>query len=1306
MAEKLPGFTNRIGLPSTSTGRLPPLVLPPISLPPQKSSDPYISLGSALSPYSSSLVANPQMPSSSVMPSMPQNNGFPKSPYQQLSFSQPTVFSASLNPKPTTSSQLSPGERNPPGCSDSPSSDFLSQRRQPDRHSPQKRTSDRLPKRPNRTNIDEPSTSSSFDSPSTSVQSQTQEGPLPLDLSSTPDEAPSTSGEARSEDRQIRDSAAENIVNGLSKMQEIQKISQGVSSFKAAYTKRNFPKANSRLERLIATNRWPNSSEVRSTQNAVPTVSSSEPSQISQSSSISEEEAKKDADVFVNPTVSTTTIESSSSNGFSIGPISQNRTEDSQKSPVSAEAETSTPKAEEQPLEPSEKPLEPSEQPLEPSEQPLEPSEQPLEPSEQPPPQKEDSSPAPCSIGAESVASTSKEEVEKPPSELTIDTETKVEAKEKSTPHTEPLQLEIAEAPPVVSRPPQATSSIPTEPRQAVVVSKAPQSSKNPILQGSLVRRPTFPHQARPFFAMPRTTAPFLHAALARASHFQQGLLKPMTGGLLMPASPYHRIGMVPRRPLGFAGASHAQMQALLQRQLQFSRASAAISVQQRFLASQKLAREKALAASSALKAASEANGTKPSTSSALSSHALLARHGFSNAAIAAVLKTDRRNSSVKEQYRIYKSKFKNLVYENECYQNQLRNLQRKLLKLSRDKNFLMDRLAQFENCSDSSEEEVLSDGSVKTDDGRPAAKRRRAKRTSPSMQKHGESLSPSPSPIPEESSGASPSENEPGPSGANDSTNQDDGNVSSTQSSPAFKETEEEPAGAQKIPSRDEPVGQPDNVIDAKKRTAPSKPRKRDRTKKAKFVVKEDPNLCGTDPETLLQQIKLAHKLKEEMAKAIQTGKQMNGAHKKAVANRPSGKASVKAAPPAQPAPSPKPESAEATVPPASAPHPAEISKADVVLDSLLKNSEQPGSDSLESAPSDRLVSTPVVLALSSQPAPASTSLEASGASITDDSTENSSKQYEVQNVEENLKATGLEASMNSKPIVKIPEMFLKAANAKRSNTESSEFVGSKRTKSDSVVAKVDEKENRTSLETAKVDTVASEVKVFSISESLRSKPWFDALQTELSRPYIRKIETFLSSKYAAGQTIFPPREEIFTAFDTDLNDIRVVLIGQDPYHNDGQAHGLAFSVKHGVRPPPSLVNIYKELEVDIPGFKRPSHGCLNGWAEQGVFLLNATLTVKAHEANSHANIGWQQFTDAVISLISKTAEKPVVFLLWGGFAHKKEALINKAKHVVIKTAHPSPLSARKWFGCRCFSKVNESLLKSGREPVDWANL
>ncbi|VDK43259.1 unnamed protein product [Anisakis simplex] len=221
-----------------------------------------------------------------------------------------------------------------------------------------------------------------------------------------------------------------------------------------------------------------------------------------------------------------------------------------------------------------------------------------------------------------------------------------------------------------------------------------------------------------------------------------------------------------------------------------------------------------------------------------------------------------------------------------------------------------------------------------------------------------------------------------------------------------------------------------------------------------------------------------------------------------------------------------------------------------------------------------------------------------------------------------------------------------------------------------------------------------------------LTDSGWRRALDMELRKEYMHKIVRFLEGEREKGITVYPPRELIFNAFNlTPLSEIRVVIIGQDPYHNEKQAHGLCFSVAKGVRPPPSLVNIYKEMKEDIPKFTIPNHGCLESWARQGVFMLNATLTVEAHKANSHSAIGWQKFTDEVIRIVSRN-RNGVVFLLWGGFAHKKEALVDRKKHTIIKTAHPSPLSARLFMGCRCFSKTNNALIKLGKPAIDWASL
>jgi uracil-DNA glycosylase len=214
----------------------------------------------------------------------------------------------------------------------------------------------------------------------------------------------------------------------------------------------------------------------------------------------------------------------------------------------------------------------------------------------------------------------------------------------------------------------------------------------------------------------------------------------------------------------------------------------------------------------------------------------------------------------------------------------------------------------------------------------------------------------------------------------------------------------------------------------------------------------------------------------------------------------------------------------------------------------------------------------------------------------------------------------------------------------------------------------------------------------------------WKQVLKDEFDKPYFLEIVNFLRTEKMAGKTIFPPGSLIFNAFNTTTFDnVKVVLLGQDPYHGRGQAHGLSFSVPEGITPPPSLVNIYKELHSDI-GMVIPKHGNLTKWAEQGVLLLNASLTVRANEPMSHAQVGWAEFTHAVIKKVSALKEN-MVFLLWGKFAQEKQALIDETKHLVLKAAHPSPFSANNgFFGCRHFSKTNEYLVKNGKDPIDWS--
>ena len=213
----------------------------------------------------------------------------------------------------------------------------------------------------------------------------------------------------------------------------------------------------------------------------------------------------------------------------------------------------------------------------------------------------------------------------------------------------------------------------------------------------------------------------------------------------------------------------------------------------------------------------------------------------------------------------------------------------------------------------------------------------------------------------------------------------------------------------------------------------------------------------------------------------------------------------------------------------------------------------------------------------------------------------------------------------------------------------------------------------------------------------------WKEALRQEFNKNYFEQIAAFLKVEKTQGKTIYPPGQLIFNAFEqTPFDKVRVVLLGQDPYHGPGQAMGLSFSVPDGIKLPPSLVNIYKELNKDI-GMPIPKTGDLTPWAKQGVLLLNASLTVRAGEPNSHAKIGWHIFTDAVISKISDE-KRGVVFLLWGSFAQQKQVLIDETRHHVLKAAHPSPFSVDKgFFGCKHFSKTNQLLAKEGIEPIDW---
>ncbi|MDR2027770.1 MAG: uracil-DNA glycosylase [Prevotellaceae bacterium] len=213
----------------------------------------------------------------------------------------------------------------------------------------------------------------------------------------------------------------------------------------------------------------------------------------------------------------------------------------------------------------------------------------------------------------------------------------------------------------------------------------------------------------------------------------------------------------------------------------------------------------------------------------------------------------------------------------------------------------------------------------------------------------------------------------------------------------------------------------------------------------------------------------------------------------------------------------------------------------------------------------------------------------------------------------------------------------------------------------------------------------------------------WKAILKEEFEKPYFIELVNFIKKETREGRQIYPPGKLIFNAFEkTPFDRLRVVILGQDPYHGEGQAHGLSFSVPAGIPQPPSLVNIFKEIRNDL-GIEPPRHGNLESWAEQGVFLLNAILTVRRSEAASHSKAGWAYFTDAVIQKISEH-KSGVVFLLWGNFARQKKALIDTNRHFILESAHPSPLSANNFFGCRHFSKTNKILQQQGLPEINWA--
>lgn len=213
----------------------------------------------------------------------------------------------------------------------------------------------------------------------------------------------------------------------------------------------------------------------------------------------------------------------------------------------------------------------------------------------------------------------------------------------------------------------------------------------------------------------------------------------------------------------------------------------------------------------------------------------------------------------------------------------------------------------------------------------------------------------------------------------------------------------------------------------------------------------------------------------------------------------------------------------------------------------------------------------------------------------------------------------------------------------------------------------------------------------------------WLNVMADEFGKPYMEELRQFLLEEKQKGKTIFPPGQQIFAALDrTPFDRVKVVILGQDPYHGPGQAHGLCFSVQPGVDPPPSLINIYKEMETDL-GLAPPPHGCLNSWADQGILLLNSVLTVEARRAGSHQGRGWESFTDRVIRELEQKREH-LVFILWGGYARKKGSFISRDRHMVIESPHPSPLSSyRGFFGSRPFSRTNAYLEATGQPAVEW---
>lgn len=311
--------------------------------------------------------------------------------------------------------------------------------------------------------------------------------------------------------------------------------------------------------------------------------------------------------------------------------------------------------------------------------------------------------------------------------------------------------------------------------------------------------------------------------------------------------------------------------------------------------------------------------------------------------------------------------------------------------------------------------------------------------------------------------------------------------------------------------------------------------------------------------------------------------------------------------------------------------------------------------------------------------------------------------------------------ASSSSETYEKSASTTTDSTSAKRTKTESNKGKTKAKAKSKAktaVIAEPDDIEVKTlpSAGSATEDSIAVAAAAAAVAQPptkkgwlrglLTDEHWCTALDKEMNKAYFRKLETYIDTRTNKGKTIYPPRSDIFTALNLcPLPDIKVVILGQDPYHGPDQAHGLAFSVQHDIKVPPSLRNIYKEAKSDV-GLEVPTHGNLSLWAEQGVLMLNTVLTVEKAQPNSHKKQGWESFTDEVVRVLNKS-EEPLVFLLWGKPAHTKGVNVNKSKHLVISSSHPSPLGATKtaspFIGSRCFSRVNEFLKKNGKEPIDW---